>query len=788
MVSLPTGNVDGTLAIGLSFIFLAYFLSPFVHSSYYGVRAYRAWRAVESFERVEVTSYPMIAELFGGRGQWDAARMITVLLLAFSAASWVLELSMGLFIIHEKADFLTQPPPVFLNDSGSSWRVLNLNEIKPGYDGDYTNVENIQGEEAMSRYRVISFKKSIWRGKKEAFIDGDIIVASWSPESRPANFSYTGMSDDDTVMVDSVQCSSEGELPVTVQWTNETSGELEDWGQVLHCGEGPKQNAKAQPAIILTQKGTNQTHVIVEEAAQYPSFLYSVWTATDGTAAAAASITGNSAEIKYSFHVASTIRLAEAMVTGIVNGKADGGGCFGTLRAYSERDKDEPTPFDFDKFDRASPFGEKPESDGPEPLDNVEAITYGIKIDEQALVSIVCLLALSFVGITWSVYLRSSIGMDVYDRDQLLRAVSLQAQGLPDDPERHAAMRIYVQREKTNGNLNVIISESDGDVSGCSSFFLRRKPEADANPVPVADTMGHVHDSYGGAPLPSNRPRIHLNGNRTGFGNVGGARTGWGRQLPGRSGDFRYPASNTPSNTSPVPSGKGSKAGTPIPSGAGSAAVGGTPVTFRPRPGGSFVLAASPVPSNVGTPVRSNGGSVVGTPTLPPPPGGRRGGLDMVLGASPAHSNFSSITGTPTHSNVGSPTGSPVARQSSGTNFSHFARLPGGGGGGGGGPGGPNNFAILGRGASILFDESVCSASIDGGETDGDSSRYIETGASRSSARPQMSAFGGSQQGGVNPGRSFLRRSSPVPSRGLATEPTLGPPRMGPLTIADDAV
>ncbi|CAN0435002.1 unnamed protein product, partial [Pylaiella littoralis] len=40
-----------------------------------------------------------------------------------------------------------------------------------------------------------------------------------------------------------------------------------------------------------------------------------------------------------------------------------------------------------------------------------EAITYGIEIDKPALVSIVWLLALSFVGISWSVYLRSTIGM-----------------------------------------------------------------------------------------------------------------------------------------------------------------------------------------------------------------------------------------------------------------------------------------------------------------------------------------------------------------------------------------
>lgn len=63
---------------------------------------------------VEVTTYPLVAEVFGGRGLWDAARIITVLLAAFSLASWGLELSMDLSSLEGEADLLNRPPPVFL--------------------------------------------------------------------------------------------------------------------------------------------------------------------------------------------------------------------------------------------------------------------------------------------------------------------------------------------------------------------------------------------------------------------------------------------------------------------------------------------------------------------------------------------------------------------------------------------------------------------------------------------------------------------------------------------------
>lgn len=127
--TLPVdGGVDGTLVIGWSFVFLAYFLHPAIESAYHRLRAYRAWRCIQKRQTVEVTTYPLLAEVFGGRGKWDAARNITVVLAAFSLASWGLELSMDLSSLEGEADLLNRPPPVFLrpdtNDTTTDpWQV-----------------------------------------------------------------------------------------------------------------------------------------------------------------------------------------------------------------------------------------------------------------------------------------------------------------------------------------------------------------------------------------------------------------------------------------------------------------------------------------------------------------------------------------------------------------------------------------------------------------------------------------------------------------------------------------
>lgn len=73
----------------------------------------------------------MVSEIFGGRGVWDAARIITVLLAAFSLASWGLELSIDLSELEGEADLLNRPPPIFLRNetedtTTDSWQVRQL--------------------------------------------------------------------------------------------------------------------------------------------------------------------------------------------------------------------------------------------------------------------------------------------------------------------------------------------------------------------------------------------------------------------------------------------------------------------------------------------------------------------------------------------------------------------------------------------------------------------------------------------------------------------------------------
>ena len=126
-----TRGVDGTLTIGACFVFLAYILHPAIEMAYRRVRAYRAWREIEKGKSVDVTNYFVVEEVFGGRGKWDAARIITVLLAAFSLASWGLELSMDLAYYEGDTDLLNRPPPVITrNISGTKhWQVSPFTTI-----------------------------------------------------------------------------------------------------------------------------------------------------------------------------------------------------------------------------------------------------------------------------------------------------------------------------------------------------------------------------------------------------------------------------------------------------------------------------------------------------------------------------------------------------------------------------------------------------------------------------------------------------------------------------------
>ena len=119
---LNTGSFGSTEAIGLSFVFLAYFLHPAVEAAFQRVRAYRGWCAVEKRQTVEVTSYPLWAEIFCGRRRWDAARIVAVLLAVFSLASWGLELQVDLaYVEGDVTDLYLRPPPVWTK--GTAWYV-----------------------------------------------------------------------------------------------------------------------------------------------------------------------------------------------------------------------------------------------------------------------------------------------------------------------------------------------------------------------------------------------------------------------------------------------------------------------------------------------------------------------------------------------------------------------------------------------------------------------------------------------------------------------------------------
>ncbi|CAM9582176.1 unnamed protein product, partial [Hapterophycus canaliculatus] len=456
----------------------------------------------------------------------------------------------------------------------SRWiKVLSLEEINQNrengkFDGTWQSFkdENVFETEAKSRYYVTSFTKYVWSSANAAFIDGEIVVASWFNENEgiPKTLSYTKSNTFQdygggrgTVKVNSVSCYSSGDqTPIPV---SRTFGDgVEDWGLALKCGNGPavtdSDPETSQPAIILTRGGAEDTqgntHIIVEEASRYPSFLYSVWNTTEATSGEGPVV------INYTFHIASAVRLADAVVTGIVNGYNDGASCFCLLRAYSMGPNTGKGIDELYGELKANPFGENPEAGTVDSLQDVETIEAGMDVNVLAMISFGCLMVLSFIGISWSLLLRKKTGMDVYDRDALIRAVSLQGQGsVLDLTATNSAIRIFVRKED-NGSMSVVVSDASdgGDRSGCTRLVRRgNKVVETTDPTPVVTTVAQYNDGFGGAAVPV--------GPRTMW--LGGMRTATSRSFPGRDGNFQYPTS-VALTASPVPSDAGSFAGTPV--------------------------------------------------------------------------------------------------------------------------------------------------------------------------------------------------------------------------------
>ena len=380
-------------------------------------------------------------------------------------------------------------------------QVLTPSEINPDYDGDWRGLGdlNVKESKANSRYYIVKDSKNyLGDNKNDMFINGDILVASWSTEpGEMPNLFF----DTHGAAVDSLECSGET-LKDAIVYLG-----VDEWGTALDCERGPRPLAggvTGPPAIILTNAETGVVSVVVEESSSYPSFLYSVWTAASAS----------SVDLAYTFHISSTVRLAEAVVTGIVNGETSGGGCFGLLRMFSETRASYE-----DGLERASPFGEHPTGDTVN-IENLETIEAGVEINMNALLCLVWVLVLTAVGIAWSICVKSKIGLDVYDRDELLRAVSLQGQASEDPTVKHSAIRLFVRRED-KGNLTVFINDAggkdDGDGGGWSwRRFLRlrgaRRAVADANASgdghgddPEADVdpeSAQLDDRFGGAVVP----------------------------------------------------------------------------------------------------------------------------------------------------------------------------------------------------------------------------------------------------------------------------------------------
>ncbi|CAM9505708.1 unnamed protein product, partial [Ectocarpus sp. 8 AP-2014] len=217
-------------------------------------------------------------ELFGGCGRRDTARVVSLLLLLFALASWILELSIGVFPVPNPAYSQTLPPPVFKwstsNSTQTSWHVLSLTEIDQEYEGDWWNLPNVFATKAKSRYFVEEYKNYVWSTPKYRYIDGDITVASWPPNDKQhSNWSPDDKPDlvygkSDTVAVDGITCSSGGQAvnftddPIPVTLKNETNA-IEIWGTVLECDQGPARIdiiGNSKPSIILTERETGDTH------------------------------------------------------------------------------------------------------------------------------------------------------------------------------------------------------------------------------------------------------------------------------------------------------------------------------------------------------------------------------------------------------------------------------------------------------------------------------------------------------------------------------------------------
>lgn len=496
MEGMYLGNTSGlgTTYIAACFIIIAYMLHPIVEKAYHRIRAYRSWRAIEKNERVEVTHLGMVDEVLRGRGKWDSARIVAVLLLVFSVASWALEL--GMTLIDETdgpVDLLDRPPPIISGDTGG-WLVEELQDgVLEHIDDDRGTLENfhetLQWGYATSKYR-------IWNESRHW--PGQIVTARWYDSIPGSKYTLDYNADENgTTILSSLDCNVSSASEVYVGQASSL------WGHVTECGEGPKEHndsgGRPLPTIILN--GTDgYVYLIIEEEGSYLTFLYSVWEVRDDTRA------NGTVAIDHMFHITSKFRLVEAIITGVVQGVDTGGGCVDLMMQYSWRN----TFYETGGKSRARPFGEHPgENTKVEMLRDVEPIEKGIFVEHYAVASLFLLVAMSLLGIGWSLSLRSSIEMDVFNRDELIRAVTLHDPSA--EGRRPASMRMFVRKDE-RGHIDVTISEAeDRPHSWCEvwrNWIVRAQDE------PRRNASAHASGADEAPPAPR---QVRLEGMRLGL-------------------------------------------------------------------------------------------------------------------------------------------------------------------------------------------------------------------------------------------------------------------------------
>lgn len=508
VIRTPPDNV--AFSIALAFVFLSNVLHPVVTVLLVKVKAYKSWRQVQKEEVVEVTRYNLVAELLGDRGRWDIARIVAFLSAAFSMSAVGLELSMDLAMRTDgPVDLLNRPPPVVFREPNSTlvggnktdWIVQAALYVVPevGTLGNFKG--SIENGEASATYRV-------GNGVMSGLIHGNTLFASWSTEPLSKSTTLFYDQDDGTAMVEGMECSKP--LRTGNVYLEGTS---EKWGVATECESGPtlantsnNNTALSGPPTILLNSSTGTMHLLVEESSSYPSFLYSVWKPDENDA------TTPTTELKHVFFIATTVRLAEAVVTAIANGIENGGGCVDLLSQFSVLNR----TYDLGGRERVSPFGEHPgnSSQAVASLDQVEPVVAGVTINTFGTLCAGFILLVTvgaFAGCTWY---HSHKVLDVYDRDQLIRAVvtpnSGEAVGGMVKP---AALRIFVRRVADRG-LSIVISDDgkhrgfDGVRDRCSCMCNKVVEEA------VAPAWGDSTRHSIGSTLPPGSREISIDGVR----------------------------------------------------------------------------------------------------------------------------------------------------------------------------------------------------------------------------------------------------------------------------------